>query len=82
MLVDNNVNPKSSLYYIGYFLLKFIKNTQQFVYKDIEELYELFLVQSEIKIEFSKFLLLIDWFFINNSIKLKENGEIVFNVFN
>lgn len=82
MLVDNNSNPQSSLYYMGYILLKFVKNTKQFVYVDIEELYESFLRYIEIKIEFSKFLLLIDWFFMNDSIIIKKDGEIVFNVFN
>ena len=82
MLVTTNSNPKNSIYFFGYLLLDFIKTTKQFSYKDIEELYEVFENKTATKIEFSKFLLLIDWFYMNNSIKVKENGEIVFNVFN
>lgn len=82
MLVDNDINPKKSLYYIGYLLLDFIKKGQKYLYKDIEELYEMFLLSNEEKIQFSKFLLLIDWLYINDIIRVKGNGEIVFNVFN
>lgn len=80
MLIESNINPKESIYYIGFLLLKFIKSNKN-TFGNIEEMYNEFMAYSDIKIDFSKFMLLIDWLFLNNVVETNSNGVIVFNVF-
>jgi len=81
MIIQNNENPLESLYYLGYILLSWLKSDSHRIF-DIDELYQK--LNSIIKkdINYSKFLLLLDWLHLNNCIDIDKNGKIKINVFN
>lgn len=79
ILIDND-NPLESIYYISYKFLNIIKR-MNFENIDIEKSYELINDELENKIDFSKYLLVIDYLFINNCIELSDKGKLKINVF-
>lgn len=79
ILIDND-NPLDSIYYTTYKFIEMIKQENIKIF-DIENTFEIFNKHLENKIDFSKYLLVIDYLFINNFISMKKNGELEINVF-
>lgn len=79
ILIDND-NPLESIYYITYKFLNMIKE-MNLKNIDIEKSYELINNELENKIDFGKYLLVIDYLFINNCIELSDKGKLKINVF-
>lgn len=79
ILIDND-NPLESIYYITYKFLNMIKE-MNLKNIDIEKSYELINNELENKIDFGKYLLVIDYLFINNLVELSVRGELEINVF-
>lgn len=79
ILIDND-NPLESIYYITYKFLNMIKE-MNLKNIDIEKSYELINNELESKIDFGKYLLVIDYLFINNLVELSVRGELEINVF-
>lgn len=80
MIIQNNSNPLNSLYYVGYEFLNWIKTVEVRVF-DVEDLYTEFTSIIESDLQFSKFLLLLDWLHIENCLDINENGEVEIYVF-
>jgi len=79
ILIDNN-NPLDSIYYTAYKFLEMSKQENITIF-DVENTFDTLNNYLENKIDFSKYLLIIDYLFINNFIKIKKNGELEINVF-
>ena len=79
ILIDND-NHLESIYYITYKFLNMIKE-MNLKNIDIEKSYELINNELENKIDFGKYLLVIDYLFINNLVELSVRGELEINVF-
>lgn len=73
MILPYNKSPQESLYYIGYVILKTLKNIKgKKSYVD-----RLFIEITKTEdINFKTFVLSLDWLFLIDSIKINENGEI------
>ncbi|MBB2184494.1 hypothetical protein H0486_16570 [Lachnospiraceae bacterium MD1] len=73
MIVDYEKNPKNSLIYTSAIVLSFLKESNGKV--DFEELYKYCKSQ---KIEYSIFILTIDWMFLVGLIKeINDRNEVV-----
>jgi hypothetical protein len=81
MIIQNNENPLDSLYYLGYIFLYWIKSHTHRIF-DIDELYKQFNSIIKKDINYSKFLLLLDWLHLNDCLDIDKNGNIKINVFN
>lgn len=80
MLIQNNDNPLNSLYYIGFRFLSWVKHTNKRIF-DIDELFNSFNTVLEKKINYGKYLLLLDWLHLNRCLDILDNGDIKINVF-
>ncbi len=65
--------PQKSLYFLGAKLLEYI--TKENIKFTLLELYESF--SKQYKIEFKRFVLILDWLFLIDSIKTTEDGFII-----
>ncbi len=65
--------PQKSLYYLGGELLRFLNNNN--IKYSLLELYRYF--KKDTKVELKKFILLLDWLYIIDKIKITEDGYIV-----
>lgn len=65
--------PQKSLYFLGAKLLEYLM--QENIKFSLMELYESF--SKKYQIEFKKFMLILDWLFLIDSIKTTEDGYII-----
>lgn len=79
ILIDND-NPLESIYYIAYKFLTIIKE-KKLKTLDIERTFDTLNNELENKIDFSKYLLIIDYLFVNDFVKISSKGELETNVF-
>lgn len=79
ILIDND-NPLESVYFITYKLLKIIKERDLKII-DIEKCFDMLNDELDNKIDFGKYLLIIDYLFINNYVINTTKGELEINVF-
>lgn len=80
MLLIDNDNPLDSIYYIAYKFLQMVKQNNIIIF-DAEETFEILNNYLENMIDFSKYLLVIDYLFIENFITAERNGDLKINVF-
>ncbi|MDP2076516.1 MAG: hypothetical protein Q8J85_00585 [Sulfuricurvum sp.] len=80
MILQNNSNPLNSLYYIGYQFLSWLKVVDKRLF-DIEELFFEFKNSTNSNLQFSKFLLLLDWLYVEDCLNINEKGEVEIHVF-
>lgn len=69
MLILKNINPKYSVFYIGWLVLKIIQEKKE---NDIMEIY--YDLNNQIDISFSLYLFTLDWLYLANAIVLKDNN--------
>ncbi|MDX4049962.1 hypothetical protein Q6A83_04135 [Aliarcobacter skirrowii] len=79
ILIDND-NPLESIYYIAYKFLTVIKE-KKLKTLDIEKSFDTLNNELENKIDFGKYLLIIDYLFVNDFVKISSKGELETNVF-
>jgi len=79
ILIDND-NPLESIYYIAYKFLTVIKE-KKLKTLDIEKSFDTLNNELENKIDFGKYLLIIDYLFVNDFVKISSKGELEINVF-
>lgn len=79
ILIDND-NPLESIYYIAYKFLTVIKE-KKLKTLDIEKSFDTLNNELENKIDFGKYLLIIDYLFVNDFVKISSKGELKINVF-
>lgn len=79
ILIDND-SPLESIYYIAYKFLNMIKE-KEIKTLDIENSFEMINCELENKIDFGKYLLLIDYLFVNDFVETSSKGELKVNVF-
>lgn len=71
MLIPDNIHPESSIYYNGAIVLKSLqKQTNQ----NLLDLYQN--VIKHRKMNFSVFILCLDWLYLINVAVLNQNGEV------
>ncbi len=71
MLLPDNVHPEHSIYYNGAFVLQSLQN------KSNQGILDLFQnVRQKHKMNFSLFVLCLDWLFLINAAVLNQKGEI------
>ena len=70
MLINANRNPKYSLYYIGYEILKYLKERKTGV--SIDEIYKLIQSKIDLDINIAYIYYALDWLFLMSIIKMKE----------
>jgi hypothetical protein len=78
MIIEYSDNPKKSLYFLGYQLLKLARETNNNLFIDIEEAYDQF--KKINNIPFSRFMLVLDWLYLCNMVSAEQNGRIKFYV--
>jgi len=66
-------NPQRSLYFLGAKLLELLKKDN--IKFTLLELYDHF--QEKNNVELKKFILILDWLFLINAIKITEDGYII-----
>lgn len=71
MLINEDINPNNSLYYLGAEVLKSIENKEDF---DFMELYKS--MNNKYNISLKLFILTIDWLFLIDAITLSEKGNL------
>jgi hypothetical protein len=79
ILIDND-NPLESIYYIAYKFLTLIKE-KKLKTIDIEKSFDTLNNELENTIDFGKYLLIIDYLFVNDFVKISTIGELEINVF-
>lgn len=80
VIVQNNDHPLNSIYYLTYRLLMVLKQKDGSTH-DIDELFDTLNKTLKKKISFAKFLLLIDWLHLNDSVEVQEDGSVTIDVF-
>lgn len=69
MLILKNINPKYSVFYIGWLVLKIIQEKRK---GDMMEIY--YDLNNKIDISFSLYLFALDWLYLASAIVLKDNN--------
>lgn len=69
MLILKNINPKYSVFYIGWLVLKIIQEKNE---NDIMKIY--YDLNNKIDISFSLYLFALDWLYLASAIVLKDNN--------
>lgn len=72
MLILTERNPETSLYYIGAEILKILSEQDRDLY--LSEVYKIFLNKKTIGL--NRFILSLDWLFMNGLIQESEQGKI------
>lgn len=81
MIIEQDNHPYESLYFRTYEILSYIKESGSRVF-DVEVLFEEYNKITYRVTDFSRFLLLIDWLFMNECVVITKKGEVQFHVFN
>lgn len=69
MIISKDRNPKLSLHYIGFLILKILKEKKSI---DIEDLYKLILKEIDIDMHIDFLYYSLDWLFLTSSITLNH----------
>ena len=73
MILLNVNNPKYSIYYIAYEVMKVLLNTKEGM--DMRKLYDEF--NRATGIQFELFMLAMDWLYLNEKIEVRKDMKIV-----
>ncbi|WP_414672527.1 ABC-three component system middle component 6 [Lactovum miscens] len=72
MLLPNETNPKKSVYYYGYEILKEVQNSSQEL--ELLDLYSK--IKGNTSISLKVFSYSLDWLFLINAIKINVQGRV------
>ena len=76
MILEDRINPEYSLYYQAYIFLNLVKK-HNIIQKDFLSFFDFYkLHHSGKKIPLSKFILLMDFLYLNGKVQLAKNGEL------
>lgn len=81
MIIEQDNHPCESLYFRAYEILLYIKTYKKPVY-ELEDLFSEYNRITKLKTEFPRFLLLVDWLYMNDCVSITNEGNVIFHVFN